>query len=283
MNHKLGQALRRPPTPHLNDERMAEIATAEAAGEDIAQGYPAEVAHLESCVACSEMYGALLEMLDGAVADMGFAVWQSAASFSDLLLAQLPAQPEWAAVVERVVEQLPIYFGDVPAGIAPETLAPLVPQPSQAIILAQTLNHNLAALANHLSGRAIAVWQGVWKVKTELSGRWSTIHLQLTSPPAIATLNAGQTGNKKRLFSQRVGYPIPFTINGQVEKISPFACQLQVRIDRPGIEELSGRSVEIRYGQAQHQNLTDLTGTAHFGPIPIAALPYLVVRIDTGR
>lgn len=283
MSHKLSQALRQPPGTHLTDELLAEMATAEAAGEDIVQTYPAQVAHLESCVRCSQDYGALLEMLTGAISDMTAAVWQPAAAFSQLLLTQLPPEPEWAKAVEQLVEQLPAYFADVPAGVAPNALAPLVSHPSQADPLAQALNQNLAALASYLSGRANAVWQGVLKAKTELSGRWSTIQLQFTPPTAIPTLGASQTGTAKSLFSQRAGQPIPFIVNGQVEKISPLACQLQVRIDRPGLVNLSGRSVQIRYGPHHQQTATDPAGTAHFENIPIAALPELVIVIDTGR
>lgn len=283
MSRKLNQALRQPPSPHLSNELLAEIATAEAAGENVAKSYPAQVAHLESCVRCSQEYGALLELLTEAISDMGAAVWQPAAAFSELLLTQLPAEPEWAKVIAQFVEQLPTHFADVPAGVTPNALEPLLNHPSQATVLAQTLNHNLAALASYLSGRANAVWQGVLKAKTELSGRWSTIQLQFSPPTAMATLSAEETGPTKRLFSQRAGQPIPFIINGQVEQTSPLACQLQVRIDRPGIVNLSGRSVQIRYGSHHHQTLTDPAGTAHFGPIPIAALPELVIVIDTGR
>ena len=42
----LRRALAGPPGPHLDAERMAELAAAEAAGELVEQLYPAALAHL---------------------------------------------------------------------------------------------------------------------------------------------------------------------------------------------------------------------------------------------
>jgi hypothetical protein len=47
---------------HLADETLAEIVTAEIAGESVEQLYASELRHLESCMLCAEAYGRLVEI-----------------------------------------------------------------------------------------------------------------------------------------------------------------------------------------------------------------------------
>ncbi|MEM7117611.1 MAG: hypothetical protein AAF614_34585 [Chloroflexota bacterium] len=67
---QLRQALSEPLGPHLDDEVLAEMATAEAAGEDIEVLFAQELIHLEQCVQCAEAYAELVELMETAVSAM---------------------------------------------------------------------------------------------------------------------------------------------------------------------------------------------------------------------
>ncbi|MBU1662374.1 MAG: hypothetical protein KKD28_12985, partial [Chloroflexi bacterium] len=69
----LHAVLTQTPTPHLDDDALAEIATIEAAGDDIDSLYPFEVRHIESCPQCAQAYGELVEMMLLTVGDMAAA------------------------------------------------------------------------------------------------------------------------------------------------------------------------------------------------------------------
>ena len=66
----LYQALTEPLGPHLDDETLAEIASAEAAGENVDRMYADQLHHIESCVICAEAYASLAEGMLAATADM---------------------------------------------------------------------------------------------------------------------------------------------------------------------------------------------------------------------
>ena len=66
----LYQALVEPIGPHLDDETVAEIASAEAAGENVDQMYAIQLQHIESCVKCAEAYASLVVGMLAATTDM---------------------------------------------------------------------------------------------------------------------------------------------------------------------------------------------------------------------
>jgi hypothetical protein len=66
----LRRALTAPLGAHVDDETMALLVTAEAAGEDIEETYAAPLAHIERCATCAESYLELAQMMLEAVAEM---------------------------------------------------------------------------------------------------------------------------------------------------------------------------------------------------------------------
>lgn len=68
--NQLRQALTKPLGSHLNEAVLAEIATAEVAGEDVETLFANELAHLEMCVHCAEGYAALVALMETAVSEM---------------------------------------------------------------------------------------------------------------------------------------------------------------------------------------------------------------------
>ena len=94
----------------------------------------------------------------------------------------------------------------------------------------------------------------------------------------MPTLGGREAGREWQLLSQRVGQPVPVNITAWAERISPLACKICVRIDRPGLPDAAGRAVQLHYaGQARSAH-TDSAGIAHFEPVPIAAVPEVEIR-----
>lgn len=60
---ELRRLLTEPPGEHLSDETLAEIVTAELAGEDVDNLFADHIRHLESCERCAEAYSALMEAI----------------------------------------------------------------------------------------------------------------------------------------------------------------------------------------------------------------------------
>ncbi len=60
---ELRRLLTEPPGEHLSDETLAEIVTAELAGEDVDTRFAEQIRHLESCERCAEAYSALTEAI----------------------------------------------------------------------------------------------------------------------------------------------------------------------------------------------------------------------------
>lgn len=66
----LYQALNSPPTPHLDDETLAQIVEAELAGENVDMLYSDQVEHIESCETCAAAYSELLVIMQEIVGEM---------------------------------------------------------------------------------------------------------------------------------------------------------------------------------------------------------------------
>lgn len=60
---ELRRLLTETPGEHLSDETLAEIVTAELAGEDVDNLFAEQFRHLESCERCAEAYSALMEAI----------------------------------------------------------------------------------------------------------------------------------------------------------------------------------------------------------------------------
>jgi hypothetical protein len=279
---ELRHALTEPIGPHLDDEQLAEIAAAEVAGEDVDAIYDGEMAHLACCPDCAIEYGELVALSATAVAAMAAAAQSMTPQqvFSAVLQQEL-AEPAVADVPE-VVAALPLLFAQPPA-IPEEFDAVLATtawlQKSQAVVAAA--RHHLAALAAYLISTAAATWGQALAVQTAVTPQGHQLQLQPTAVSAMPLLSSVETGTEWHLLSRRVGYPVSWHVSARAVYETTTACTLQVQADRPGLADASGRMITIVYGERRVTAVTDVNGIATFPPIPIAALPTLLIAIDT--
>jgi len=293
----LSEALRWPLGPHLAEETIAELASAEAAGEDIDRLYPSAVAHVESCLPCAEAYGELAVMMLAAIDDMAAAAARVKPQevLASILLADVEARAFPSAqipeLVRAVVENLPPLFAALPASAADisaaaiaaviEKVSPPVEAAHIAPALTGSLRRHLAALSLFLTNLADSVWGSVVEVKTGLEEAWQVLRFQPGPEPAVPTMGERAAGPDWQLTSQQVGHPIPFNVTARAERTSPLACRVTVSVDRPGLPDPSGRLVQLHYADQTLRAKTDLAGMARFESVPIAVLPESEIRFQS--
>ena len=283
----LHEVLTIPLGPHSDDETIAELATTEAAGEDIEARYPSQVRHIESCSQCSLAYGELVEMMLSAVRDAS-AVISPQDVYADMLLkdigkrvAQFPRLPE---LIRQIVTILPSGFVNHPtsaADVSTEGIERIIqdtgvsPNKSSKLIstISQSIGRHLPALSLFLTGMAESAWGRTVGVKTSLIETWQTLQIHPMPEPAIPTLSGRETGREWQIFRQHMGHPTPLNITAWAERVSPLACSVSVQIDRPGLQDVAGRSVQLKYGNQTRTTETDQVGIACFDSVPIAAIP----------
>lgn len=289
--HNLRRALEREPRRHLSDDLLAEMTSAELAGEDLAQAYPLETAHLESCLPCAEAYAELMEMALAAFDEMAAAAANvpPLEAYAALLQAALPPQARASAdlpeAARRLAGGLPTLFTQPPAApedIRPETIAAAAPTLSSDLLHAFThaIRQNLAALSLYLRGAAGSAWGRAVQAASGTAGGWGTLRLQpapLLVQPILG--EAESTEDEWELASVRVGQPIPINVTLRAERLAPLACRVVVRADRPGLATPTGRAVELHFAGATLTAHTDAGGVARFEPVPIPALPHLEIRL----
>jgi hypothetical protein len=268
----LRQALNSPPGPHLDQQRLAELATAEAAGEPIENLYPAALAHLEHCLTCAEAYSELVTLALTAAENMASAAAAVSpeAVYTALLQQAAPTVP--SLLIESLVVQLPLRITTAPTSatqITPEWVQPAAHQPSPRSPwtdrLLPAIRQNLPALRLYLEQAAAATWQQAADLRLDVNGRLLPLHL-VSSP---------------LLREERVTwYTAGESIQVEVARLSPLACRLTVRLRPAAAAPLAGRSVTIRTPQESQTAETDGQGVAHFEPVAIAALPQLTIRIQ---
>ncbi|MBT3391027.1 MAG: hypothetical protein HN413_11525, partial [Chloroflexi bacterium] len=106
--------------PHLDDEMISELATVEAAGEDIEALYPDQVKHLEVCAQCATEYSELVDMMLVAVGDSVVAV-SPQEQFVQLLRTDFDQKdihmPGFSSVLDQLVSYLPLSFVTQPVSV----------------------------------------------------------------------------------------------------------------------------------------------------------------------
>jgi hypothetical protein len=285
---QLRQTLTTPPAPHLDDAQLAELATAEALGEPLETLYPQEIFHLETCVRCAEAYADLLELTLPAFEAMTASVSPREGYLALLLrelrarLGNLPGLPEFA---QTLTHALPQHFPTAPtAADFTDTFLkqlPLPPNLPPAPLLA-LLRDNLRALTLYLQGTADALWGTPAHPALENVKPWGKLHLTLTPAPIIPTLaDTRPAGDTWTLARTRTESPLPLNLTLHAQRLSPLACRLEIVLDRPGLFDPAGRTVELHYAGQTLTAQTDPHGRATFTPIPIAALPELEIRFQT--
>ena len=283
------------PTPHLDDDVLAEMATTEAAGEDIDSLYPSEVRHIESCPQCAQAYGEIVEMMFVAVGDMAAAaaMVKQRDVYSAILLRDIETQigtlPHLADFVRSVADKLPAMFTGLPASpsdVSPETVETAAKEmanvfankPQIVSAITQSIHRNLSALSLFLAGSADAVWGRAVRVKSDIETAWQTLQLRPAPEVLVPTLGGREAGREWQLLNQRVGQPVPFNVTAWAERVSPLACKVCVQVDRPGLSDVTGRAVQIHYAGQIQTTRTDPAGIACFESVPIAAIPEVEIR-----
>ena len=213
----LYQALVEPIGPHLDDETVAEIASAEAAGENVDQMYAIQLQHIESCVKCAEAYASLVEGMLAATTDMA--------------------------------------------------------ETANVLASRKTYEDQLGQLANSIWGRVI-------EISSAVTGGWRSLRLSLAPPTVVPTLGNEPIGADWVLLSQQFGQPLPLMIEVRARRLTEVMCQLAVRVDRLGLTEVAGRSIEIAFDDQVQRALTDDQGVALFGSIPITVVAQLTIRVQ---
>lgn len=213
----LQQALTEPPGQHLDDEMLAEIASAEVAGENIDRAYDAQMQHIEACVKCAETYASLVEGMLVATAGMA------------------------------------------------EVANALTPR--------EALGAQLVHLANSIWGSAI-------EIASAVTEGWRSLQLSLAPESVVSTLGNEQLGEEWVLLSQQFGQPLPLTIEVRARRLTEATCQLAVRVDRLGLTEVAGRSIEIAFDDHHRLATTNDQGVAFFESISITAIAQLTIRVQ---
>lgn len=273
-------------SPHLNDNVLAEIATAEALGENLETLYAAALQHLELCVDCADNYANLVATFQDALNEMASTALtiSPAAAYAAIIQSSIavPAESaaEWEQLVKNAADSLPVWFSSVTA-ITQQNVAQVVDQLfkaqpfSQALIPAarRAISHKLGALAAYLTGQANACWQRDFLVRIEGHA------LQLTPalPRQVPVLGETIAEEARILFKQRLARPFPLNVTTRAARVSALGCRVDVRIDSPGLLDASGRRVGLIYGSQRITTVTDKDGVATFPLIPIAALENLII------
>jgi hypothetical protein len=280
---------------HLDSASLAEMATAEAAGEDVQQLYPVPLQHVEHCQECAEAYYELAEMMLMAVAAMSLTATavSPAAVYESILLRELAGQklpwPSLPQLVRRLVATLPQIVDKAPEmtavtpelilsalkneAIAGESVTPLV------TALVQAVRRHLTAFTLFLNTMAETTWGHAVRVAIEAYDDRHALQLMPAPAARAPLLSSRQTGPEWRLLNQTIATPLPLQVEVQAARLSPLACTLSVRVDRPGLMLVEGRDIEISYQDRLLRQQTDKNGIALFSPVPIAALPHLTLSI----
>lgn len=283
----LGQALGAPAGPHLDDETLAALATAEAAGESLEALYPEAVAHIETCVRCAKAYAELAEMMMEAVASMASAARRMSPEevYAGLLARRLAAEGahDVQSVVERAAARLPALFTDLPAG--PEEVTPGLIAEAMAVgeveeeaagaaqRVTELVREQLSALTLYLQGAAATTWERAVAVTAEVGGRRQEV--ALAQDPAPGVIREAQSEYRAPEEEGR----LPVTL--RAVRLSTIACRLEVQVEgREG--GVAGAVVRVHLPGREETVVTDDQGLATFAPVPIAALPHLLVRVEEG-
>lgn len=288
----LRRALLEPPGGHLDDDMLALLATLEAAGENIDQHYPVEVAHLETCVTCAEAYAQLMALMLTAVGDMEAAAerYDPQANLQhylqEALDAELQAAPELKRELEAWLETAPATLTQIDTQEVERALPTTgLWSPSFRARLTQALSQRLTWLRDYALATAQTAWDQAFTWQAEPASGWYHLRLQPLPAKSVPLLSTRQVGAQREVVATRTPGPLGLNLVIVTQALDALRCQLLVSVDRPGLSQASGRVVELRYGGAvgdimERTAVTDERGIAEFDEVPIAALPHLSVTIQ---
>jgi len=287
--HTLRQILATRSSVHLDDETLASMATAEASGETIEPMYTTELEHIEVCVRCAEQYQALVMMLSEALGEMAAAAdlippdQVFAALLADRLRTTTGETGDYQPITQQVAEALPFVFTTSPTQpdeVTTELIGAAASgaPPTLVTALTQAIQDNLATLHLYLNRVADSFWGQMVNLKAEMADSWRTVELTPMARPQTALLHGTETGQTWQLFSQSIG-SVPLTVTAWAIRLSPLACELTIRADRPGLRRPAGRTIHITYPGHTYTLQTGVNGEVRLAPFPVAALPHLKVQV----
>ena len=278
----LHEAITTPLSTHLDAETIAELATAEAAGEDIEVSYPDQVRHIEVCAQCADEYGELVEMMLAAVGE-AFAALSPQDVYVNTLLEDLGKQtvesPQLSVMVRKIVAHLPARLTDL--AVNTETIEDLTEETDFSAAILRSIERHLPALTVYLTGMAEAAWGRAIGIKKSFSETWGALQLRPLPEATTPTLSGGETGKKWQIFRQHVGRPLPLNITAWAERESPLACSIFIQIDRPGLKEVDGRVVKLKYGDQTRTEETDHAGIVRFESVPVTVVPNIEILVQS--
>lgn len=278
---ELPQLLSKPTSPHLSEELLAEIVTAEISGEVVELLFKGEMAHVGGCEKCAQAYSYLYVTMEQTLGQMSASAGRVSPSevYTHLLLQKLGVAmltPQEKQAVEQWVEQLPLFLTEPPAEVGPTWQLNL---PTQLFAkIKQSLGSQLVGLALYLRGVAEQNWGRALKVVVTGGEGKQGIQFAPGQTLAVSTLSGDKPLKKWALLERQVG---SFLVKIEAEQVSELACEVRVRVDRPGLRDAAGRPVHLFYGSQQVTAVTNAKGVATFDQIPIASLPLLRCEITS--
>lgn len=284
------RALTAPLGAHVDDETMALLVTAEAAGEDIEVTYATPLAHIERCAACAESYLELAQLMLAAVAEMDAAADAVSPEevYASLLAQELEREgletSQARQLAEATARALPLSLTAAPA---PEDVDQRL---MQAVLdtaadtrrsltgLARAVQRTASSLDLYLKNLADAIWKRQVVTKKEIGEGWN--RLQMTLARAGDATIIREKGPQWMLFREQVDEPSPLTVEARAERVSAISCRLVLQIRPSEQPSAAGRKVRLRSGSKIWEAVADREGTARFEPLPIAALPSLLIEVE---
>jgi hypothetical protein len=145
--------------------------------------------------------------------------------------------------------------------------------------ITQSVRQNLTALCIYLENVANSIWGHAVRVTQEITGNMQTLTLSLDSKLRDAPINEVDINDGEwSLMKLQVEDKLPLNVTAWAKRLSPLACSVLVQVDRPGLEVVAGRILELTYADRTLTSNTDDAGIAHFEPVPIAAVPSVIIR-----
>lgn len=287
----LRDALTAPLGPHVDDETLALIVTAEAAGENVDVAYAETMAHIERCATCAASYGELAQMMFAAVADMDAAAGALAPSdvYTALLAQQLEREGLDASQAGRLANQaarnLPLSLSAAPqpesiderwlAGVLPPAESPALVQP-----LARALRATASALARYMRALAEDTWARYVRFHDTIVEGWNRLPLMADTSPGARPSMVREAEPAWELDQEGSGRPLSLTIDARAERLDNVSCRLIINVDQEGKPPAAGRVVRLRAGSHVWEATTNEKGVGQVEPFPIASLSALMIKVS---
>lgn len=288
--NSLRRALTAPLGAHVDDETLALLVTTEAAGEDIEETYATPLAHIERCAACAESYFELAQMMLAAVAEMDAAADAIAPEdiYASLLAQELEREglETWQArqLAEAAAHALPLGLTAVPApedvdqSLMQAVLGTVADTGQSLTDLVRAVQRTASSLDLYLRNLADAVWERQVVAKKEIEEGWARLQITLAHEGSAKVIR--ESGPEWMMFREQVNESWPLAVEARAERIDAISCRLVLQLKQSQQPYTIGGTVRLRVGSKMWEAVADHEGTVQFAPLPIAALPALLIEVD---